>query len=106
VNASPDPEARLAAIDAVFGALAHPSRRHVLLVLHFRGGEMTAGEIAERFGCTWPTTSRHLKILRDAGLVEVIKRGRERVYRLERRRLADIVGRWLEPFLAEGARDG
>ena len=34
---------RLAATEAVFAALAHESRRHILLVLHYRGGEMTAG---------------------------------------------------------------
>ena len=44
----------LADVDAVFAALAHASRRHILLVLHYRGGEMTAGEIAARFDCTWP----------------------------------------------------
>lgn len=96
----PDPERRLADVDAVFSALAHASRRHILLVLHFRGGEMTAGEIAERFGCSWPTTSRHLRVLRDAGLVDVVKRGRERVYRLARQRLEDVVVGWLEPLRA------
>jgi DNA-binding transcriptional ArsR family regulator len=59
---------------------------------------MTAGDIAERFGCTWPTTSRHLKVLRDAGLVSVVKRGRERVYVLERGRLRSVVGDWLGWF--------
>lgn len=39
---------------------------------------MTAGEIAERFSCTWPTTSRHLRVLESAGLVRVEKRGRAR----------------------------
>ena len=58
--------------DAVFSALAHATRRHVLLVLNARGGSMTAGEIAERFSCSWPTTSRHLKVLRDAGLVRAV----------------------------------
>ena len=43
---------------------------------------MTAGEIAGRFGCSWPTTSRHLKQLEAAGLVAVETRGRERVYQV------------------------
>jgi DNA-binding transcriptional ArsR family regulator len=73
----------LADLDEVFAALAHPSRRLVLLSLHFHGGEMTAGEIASRFDCTWPTTSRHLKQLEAAGLVRVEPRGRERVYTLD-----------------------
>jgi DNA-binding transcriptional ArsR family regulator len=59
---------------------------------------MTAGEIAARFDCTWPTTSRHLKVLLDAGLVEQHKRGRERVYRLSRERLASVAGNWLDTF--------
>lgn len=91
--------ARLAATDAVFSALAHESRRQILLVLQFRGGEMTAGEIASRFECSWPTTTRHLKVLRDAGLVAVQARGRERVYRLDRARLAEVAGTWLGNFL-------
>jgi DNA-binding transcriptional ArsR family regulator len=61
----------LADVDEVFHALAHSSRRHVLLVLHFRGGRMTAGEIADRFACSWPTTTHHLRILEAAGLVRV-----------------------------------
>ena len=62
--------------DAVFSALAHATRRRILLVLQMRGGELTAGQIAERFACAWPTTTRHLKVLVGAGLVAVTKRGR------------------------------
>ena len=91
-------ERDLAQIDAVFSALAHPSRRHVLLVLHFRGGEMTAGDIAGRFACSWPTTTRHLKILQQAGLVRVEKRGRERVYRVDRELLMRVASGWLDVF--------
>jgi DNA-binding transcriptional ArsR family regulator len=100
----PDPDPRSQAeraledVDAVFAALAHASRRHILLVLHFRGGEMTAGDIAGRFECSWPTTSRHLKVLVDAGLIEQHKRGRERVYRLAHDRLRDVAGHWLATF--------
>lgn len=98
---------RLAELDTVFKALAHASRRHVLLVLHFRGGEMTAGDIARRFACSWPTTTRHLRQLEDAGLVTVQRRGRERVYVLARERLRAVVGDWLDAFArppALGAR--
>jgi DNA-binding transcriptional ArsR family regulator len=93
---------KLADLEAVFNALAHPSRRHVLLVLHYRGGSMTAGEIANRFACSWPTTTRHLRTLEAAGLVRVERRGRERIYRVDRARLRDVVGTWLEPFQDEG----
>lgn len=91
-------ERELADYEAVFRALAHASRRHILLVLRFRGGEMTAGEIAARFGCSWPTTSRHLRLLEAAGLVRVEKRGRERIYRLDAARLYGVAAKWLELF--------
>ena len=94
----------LAAVDAVFDALAHPSRRHILLVLRFRGGEMTAGDIAARFSCSWPTTTRHLKVLEEAGLVRVEKRGRERVYRLDGKRLRKVTAGWLRWFRNSDAK--
>ena len=94
----PDPAGEVEAAERIFAALAHPSRRHILLTLHFRGGTMSAGGIAERFGCSWPTTSRHLAVLREAGLVSVEKRGRERCYVLDRARLKAVVGDWLSWF--------
>ena len=81
-------------IDAVFGALAHPSRRHILQVLHARGGTMTAGDIAARFSCSWPTTTRHLRVLESAGLVSVTRTGREWRYELASGRVLDIAGLW------------
>ena len=96
----PDAARALAEVEVVMDALAHASRRHVLLVLHFRGGELTAGKIAERFACSWPTTSRHLKVLVEAGLVSAEKRGRERVYRLVQERL-EVVRQWLDWFAEE-----
>ena len=59
---------------------------------------MTAGEIANRFACSWPTTTRHLKILEQAGLVRVEKRGRERVYRVDRPLLLRVAAGWLDVF--------
>ena len=91
-------EQRLTDIDSVFAALAHEQRRHILLTLHFRGGQMTAGAIADRFHCSWPTTTRHLRVLEDAGLVTVEKRGRERIYRLAIERLVGVAGEWLAWF--------
>jgi DNA-binding transcriptional ArsR family regulator len=82
-------------IDAVFGALAHATRRHILQVLAARGGSMTAGELSRRFQHSWPTTTRHLGVLVDAGLVTVTPVGRERHYRLARQRLGDVVALWL-----------
>lgn len=88
----------LAELEAVFGALAHASRRHILLVLVARGGRVTAGDIAARFQCSWPTTSRHLKVLLEAGLVAVEREGREWIYVLQAERLKRVAGGWLDWF--------
>lgn len=93
-------EEELADIETVFTALAHPSRRQILLVLKLRGGDMTAGEIVERFSCKWPTTTRHLRLLEKAGLILVRKEGRERRYQLNQKRLLGITGGWLKWFEA------
>jgi DNA-binding transcriptional ArsR family regulator len=88
----------LADLEGVFGALAHASRRQILLVLWLRGGALSAGQIAERFSCKWPTTTRHLSLLVSAGLIGVRKKGRERIYILDRDRLINVVGGWLRWF--------
>jgi DNA-binding transcriptional ArsR family regulator len=62
---------------------------------------LSAGDIAERFGCSWPTTTRHLKVLREAGLVSVEREGRERYYVLQSERLQGEVGGWLNWFAEE-----
>ena len=90
--------AELDDFDAVFAALAHRSRRTILSVLHVRGGQMTSGEIAGRFDCSWPTTSQHLRVLEQAGLVTVELRGREHIYRLQTARLHTVAGAWLARF--------
>ena len=78
-------------------ALAHPARRQILLTIHFRGGEMSAGDIAGRFAHAWPTTTRHLRVLESAGLLVHRKEGRARYYRLVRARL-DVLAEWLAWF--------
>ncbi len=88
----------LAELDAVFGALAHQSRRTILSVLQARGGEMTSGAIAARFEHSWPTISAHLRVLEKAGLVTIAMRGRERVYRVNADRLHAVAGNWLARF--------
>jgi DNA-binding transcriptional ArsR family regulator len=84
--------------DAVFGALAHRSRRMILSVLHARGDEMTSGAIAARFEHSWPTVSGHLRVLQEAGLVTVELRGREHVYRIQTERLLRVTRGWLDYF--------
>jgi DNA-binding transcriptional ArsR family regulator len=85
------------AYETVFGALAHPARRRILLTLHFNGGVMAAGEIAAIFAHAWQTTTRHLQVLRAAGLLSRERQGRMQVYRIERKRLA-LVSDWLAHF--------
>jgi DNA-binding transcriptional ArsR family regulator len=82
-------------IEAVFGALAHEARRHILLVLSHLGGELPSGYLAARFQHSWPTTTRHLKVLEKAGLVIVRREGRSSHYRLDRERLRFVVEGWL-----------
>jgi len=91
-----DAAGRLAALDAVVAALAHPARRQILLTIHFRGAA-NAGEIAGRFAHKWPTTTRHLRVLEDAGLVRQERRGRTRLYTVDKTRLA-LVTEWLGWF--------
>jgi DNA-binding transcriptional ArsR family regulator len=109
--AKPRSKVRRDAYEAVFEALAHPARRRVLLAVYFNGGEMTAGEIAAMFAHAWQTTTRHLQVLEKAGLLSHERKGRMRIYRIERKRLA-MVSDWLAHFQApvkrnkEGEQDG
>jgi DNA-binding transcriptional ArsR family regulator len=98
VTARPRGLADLDDLESVFNALAHQARRTILSVLLARGGEMTSGAIASRFECSWPTTTRHLRVLEASGLVRVENRGRERVYRLDVDRLSRVAGRWIDRF--------
>ena len=81
----------------MFAALAHPARRQILLTIHFRGGELTAGDIARRFEHAWPTTTRHLDVLAAAGLVSRRKEGKAVIYTVQYDALA-IVGEWTHWF--------
>ena len=87
--------AELAEFDAVFGALAHQARRTILSALQAHGGQMTSGAIAAWFEHSWPTTSQHLGVLQQAGLVSVELRGREHVYQLQAARLRRVTEHWL-----------
>ncbi|MBX3156310.1 MAG: helix-turn-helix transcriptional regulator [Deltaproteobacteria bacterium] len=91
-----DAEAKLAALDAVCTAIAHPARRQILLTVHLRGA-MTAGDIAGRFAHAWPTTTRHLTVLVEAGLLLTEKSGRHRLYTVDRARL-ELLKEWLGWF--------
>lgn len=92
--------AKADAYELVFGALAHAARRRVLITMYFHGGSMTAGEIAAIFDHAWQTTTRHLRVLENAGLITHEKQGRMRVYRIQRKRL-ELVRDWLAHFSEE-----
>ncbi len=79
----------------MFAALSHEVRRHIVVLLSHRGGELPSGYLAQRFAHSWPTTTRHLHALEAAGLVTVRRDGRNVVYRLDRDRLRRVVGGWL-----------
>lgn len=99
-----EPAEKLAALDAVVAALAHPARRQILLTIHLRG-VATAGEIAGRFAHKWPTTTRHLRVLEGAKLVRHEKHGRTRVYAVDKSRLA-LVSEWLGWFESPAPASG
>jgi DNA-binding transcriptional ArsR family regulator len=84
------------AADRCFHALGDGVRRAILDRL--RDGERTAGEIAAGFAISWPAVSRHLRLLKEAGLVEERREGRQRFYSLNRATLQDTVGRWVRAF--------
>ena len=92
-----DPARQIEQLDAVLAALSHPARRQILLTIWFRGGEMASGDIADRFAHSWPTTTRHLRVLEQAELVTQEKQGRTRVYRVNREALT-AVREWLGWF--------
>lgn len=77
----------------VFKALADPTRRQILQDL--RPGEMAAGEIAARFSISGPSISRHLSILKAAGLVTERREANRILYSLVEDRLANCVGGFL-----------
>jgi len=82
-------------VDRVFLALAHEARRQMLILLGQAGGELPSGYLAARFPHSWPTTSRHLKVLEEAGLVTVRRERRGSNYRLNREHVEHVVAGWL-----------
>ena len=75
--------------DSVFKALADPTRRQILEML--ARGDMTAGEIADRFPVAFASVSHHLGVLRDAGLVASEREGQFIRYRLNTTVYQDVV---------------
>jgi DNA-binding transcriptional ArsR family regulator len=84
-------------MDAVLQAIGDASRRTVLDAL--REGPRTAGELAAGLPIARPGVSRHLRVLREAGLVEVEPQGRQRVYSIRPEALVEV-DEWLEGYRA------
>ncbi|MFL6128074.1 MAG: ArsR/SmtB family transcription factor [Mycobacteriales bacterium] len=81
----------------VFEALADPTRRRLLELL--AAGERSAGSLAGEFGISRPGVSRHLRVLREAGLVRSRGDGPRRVYSVDHGPLAEVE-QWLRPWRA------
>ena len=80
--------ARAATTSDAFNAIAEPQRREILVLL--RGGERPVTDLARDLGMTQPQASKHLRVLREVGLVRVRRDGKQRLYRLDARGLRPI----------------
>ena len=78
-----------------FEVLAEPSRRRILDLL--REEERPVGELVQLLAASQPSVSKHLRVLRDAGLVEVRVDAQRRLYRVRPEPLREVA-RWLEPY--------
>lgn len=83
------------ASDVIWAALADPRRRAVLDLL--RESERTVGELAERLGAAQPAMSKHLRVLRNAGLVRARVEAQRRVYAIDPAPIAELDA-WLAPY--------
>jgi DNA-binding transcriptional ArsR family regulator len=82
-------------MEAIWSALADPHRRAMLDVL--REGGCAVGELAQTLGLSQPMTSKHLRVLREAGLVRVRADAQQRIYAVNAERMAELDA-WLAPY--------
>ena len=87
--------AKVRDVAATFTALAEPHRRHILDLL--RRGERSVGELVTELEVSQPVVSKHLRVLRDAGLVDVRTDAQRRVYRVRPDPLRELDD-WLAPY--------
>lgn len=87
--------ARAATTTDVFNALAEPRRREIVDAL--AAGERSVTELVEALGLAQPQASKHLRVLREVGAVEVREDGRQRLYRLDPSALKPIHD-WVKPY--------
>ncbi len=83
--------------DRIFKAIADPTRREILALL--RGGPSTVGEVARNFQSSRPAISKHLRLLRSAGLVVTRKKGAANICELNGKPLG-VVNEWLQEYAA------
>lgn len=88
-------------MNTIFRALADPTRREILARL--RKGPLTSGQIAEFFPSAWPTISRHLSVLREAGLITAHRNGQFIQYELDASVLQDVI-QHLMTWVEKGGR--
>lgn len=80
--------ARAATTSDVFNAIAEPQRREILVLL--RAGERPVTEVAQELGMSQPGASKHLRVLREVGLVSDRKAGKQRLYGLDARGMRSV----------------
>jgi DNA-binding transcriptional ArsR family regulator len=81
--------------ESAFGAIADPTRRAILDLVRSR--EMSAGDIARRFSVSRPAVAKHVRVLRQAGLLQERREATQRYYRLDPAAL-QTVDQWLAPY--------
>jgi DNA-binding transcriptional ArsR family regulator len=82
-------------VTAAFDVVAEPTRRRILDLL--RDGDRPVGELVSALGISQPGVSKHLRVLRDAGLVRVRRQAQQRWYQLDAAPLVEI-DEWLAPY--------
>jgi DNA-binding transcriptional ArsR family regulator len=87
--------ARAATTTDAFNAVAEPRRRQILDTL--AGGERPVNDLVALLGLSQPLVSKHLRVLREVGLVNAREAGRQRLYRLNGRQLKSIHD-WVKPY--------
>jgi DNA-binding transcriptional ArsR family regulator len=87
----------LMAMETTLQVIAEPRRQAILDLL--RGGELPVGELVARLGLSQPLVSKHLRVLKDAGLVQVRADAQRRLYRIRPEPLAELDD-WLAPYRA------
>jgi DNA-binding transcriptional ArsR family regulator len=90
-------------VQSAFKALADPTRREIVRLL--RDGPKSSGEIAEKFPSAWPTISRHLGVLRDAGLILSERHGQAILYELNTTVFDELIEHLLEWTRPNGRND-